>query len=72
MPDEMDVEIMEDGVIKIKTSSLSEANHISADDLLAEIEDACGGGRATEPIEHEFWKGRAVVRERGKIRIKRG
>ena len=32
--DEMIIEILEDGVIKIQTDSLSEKNHISADELL--------------------------------------
>jgi len=70
--DIMDVEIMEDGVVKIKTKELSEANHVSADELLDAIEDALGGERKTEQLEHDFWKTRAVVRNKaGKVRIQR-
>jgi hypothetical protein len=71
MADTIDIEIMDDGVIKIKTTALSEANHISADDLLNEIEELMGGTRVTEKVEHEFWKNRTVVRNRGKIKIRR-
>jgi len=72
MPDVMDVEIMDDGVIKVKTSSISEANHVSADELLNEITEAMGGERKTEQREHEFWKTRAVVRNKaGKMKIRR-
>ena len=69
MADVMDVEIMEDGVVKIKTDALSEANHVSADELLAEVTELMGGARKTEQREHEFWKTRAVVRNKGKIKI---
>ena len=66
MPDVMDVEIMDDGVVKVKTQGISEANHISADELLAEITEAMGGERKTEQLEHDFWKNKAVVRQFGK------
>lgn len=72
MADEMEIEIMPDGVIKVSTSAISEANHMNADDLLAELEAAMGGTRVTEQREHEFWKTRAVVRNKaGRIRIGR-
>jgi len=71
MADEMEVEIMPDGVIKVSTSSISEANHMNADELLAELESAMGGTRVTEQREHEFWKTRSVVRNKaGKVRVK--
>jgi len=69
MADIMDIEIMEDGVIKVRTKDVSEANHINADELLAELEMAMGGERTTEQIEHDFWKTRAVRRVNGKVRI---
>ncbi|MHC4643985.1 MAG: hypothetical protein ACYTBJ_00690 [Planctomycetota bacterium] len=71
MPDVMDVEIMEDGVVKIKTTDISEANHVSADELLAEVTELMGGTRETTRVEHEFWKTREVVRRKGKIKIRR-
>ena len=70
--DIIDIEITEDGVIKMKTKELSEANHINADELLDEVTDAMGGVRETERLEHDFWKTRAVVRNKNnKIRIGR-
>jgi hypothetical protein len=46
--DIMDIEILEDGKISIKTSEISAKNHINADQLLEEIEAAMGGERVTE------------------------
>ena len=60
--DRMTVEILDDGQIKIQTSDISEKNHMSADELLEMIEDCAGGSRTTTPVEHEFWKNRAVQR----------
>ena len=68
--DIIDIEITEDGIIKIKTKDVSEANHINADELLDEITEAAGGQRETEQLEHDFWKNRQVVRRRGKIQIR--
>ncbi|MCK4776853.1 MAG: hypothetical protein KAS39_00650 [Actinomycetia bacterium] len=66
----IDIEIMEDGVIKVKTKDISEAQHMNADQLLDEITEAMGGTRKTKALEHDFWKSRQVVRQNGKIRIK--
>jgi len=60
---------MEDGVIKMKTKELSEANHLNADQLLDEITNLAGGTRQTEQIEHEFWKTRNVIRQNGRVKI---
>lgn len=68
--DMMDVEILEDGTISVKTKEISEKNHVSADALLDMIEELSGGQRKSTPVEHEFWKNRQVLRG-GKI-IKTG
>ena len=43
MGDIINLEIMEDGVITVKTSAISDGNHISADNLLADMEKLMGG-----------------------------
>lgn len=47
MTDAIDYEILEDGTISIKTSKVSPQNHVSADQLLAEIHTLLGGSRQT-------------------------
>jgi len=37
------LEILEDGMITVKTNAISDGNHISADNLLADIEKLMGG-----------------------------
>jgi hypothetical protein len=56
----IEMEILEDGTISIKTSDISEANHISADELLNEIAQLTGGQRSITSREHPFWKNRNV------------
>jgi DNA repair ATPase RecN len=46
--DIMQIEIMPDGEIKVKTTDVSKVNHMSADQLLDEIESLAGGQRRTE------------------------
>jgi len=43
MGDIISLEILENGVITVKTSAISDGNHISADNLLADIEKLMGG-----------------------------
>ena len=66
MPDDIFVEILEDGTISIKTSDISETNHLSADQLIEEIEELIGGKRVEKPLKHRFWKNKKVLRG-GKI-----
>lgn len=47
--DKMDVEILADGTISIKTSEISSKNHYSADALLEIIEEMSGGQRVSNP-----------------------
>ena len=41
--DKIEIEILEDGTIKITTDNISPANHLSADQFLREIERLAGG-----------------------------
>jgi hypothetical protein len=41
--DIMNFEILEDGTITVKTSEISDGNHMSADALLADMEKLMGG-----------------------------
>jgi len=43
MADKINIEILEDGTISINTDKISQANHVSADKLLAEIQKLAGG-----------------------------
>ena len=43
MADDIEIEILEDGQVKFTTSKISGANHASADQLLAELEEILGG-----------------------------
>lgn len=43
MADTIEIEVLEDGTISIKTSAISGVNHISADKLVTEIEELLGG-----------------------------
>ena len=45
MADKIEIEILEDGKIKITTEGISKANHCNADELLGEIEKLAGGER---------------------------
>jgi len=60
MPSDIQVEILEDGTVSIKTSDIAETHHISADQLLDEIKSELGGKVATKPLEHPFWEKRTV------------
>ncbi len=64
--DIMDIEILEDGTLAIKTDSISEANHLSADEFIADVVEAVGGERKSERREHPFMKNVEVLRG-GKI-----
>ena len=41
--DTIQFEILEDGVVRFETNAVSGANHKSADELIAELEDMLGG-----------------------------
>lgn len=48
MVDKIEIEILEDGMIKITTGEISKANHCNADELIGEIEKLAGGERQRE------------------------
>jgi hypothetical protein len=39
----MDVEILEDGTVKVLTGSISPANHMQAESFMRALASACGG-----------------------------
>jgi hypothetical protein len=47
MPDEMKIEILPDGTIKVDTGPVSAANHSTAEALLRNLQSASGGGTQT-------------------------
>lgn len=48
MPDKMNIEILEDGTISVKTDKVSGTNHKSADEFMSDIEKLAGGTRETQ------------------------
>ena len=51
MSDEMNVEILEDGTIKVETSAISQQNHMTAEALLRNLATA-GGAKQTRKHKH--------------------
>jgi hypothetical protein len=41
--DSISLQILEDGTVTVKTSDISDSNHISADELLSQVEMLLGG-----------------------------
>lgn len=60
----VDIEI--DGTVSIKTSEIAEQAHMSADQLLDEIEAMLGGEVERKALEHPLLKNKIVLRG-GKI-----
>lgn len=50
--DKLDIEILEDGTLRIQTDKISGPNHMSADQLLAEINKLVGGPVQTQKRPH--------------------
>jgi hypothetical protein len=50
--DKINIEILEDGQLKITTDSISSVNHCSADELLKMISDLMGGTTTKTKIRH--------------------
>lgn len=49
MADNIEIEILEDGTFSVKTGTISEKNHYSADEFLDMIEELAGGERKRTP-----------------------
>ena len=64
--DTINIEILDDGIISIKTTEISQVNHISADDLLEMLTKEIGSLKQKTKNEHVFWKDKAVQKG-GKI-----
>ena len=58
--------VLEDGTITVETESISQVNHVSADQLLEQIAKLAGGKVDTKKKEHPFWKNK-IVQKGGKI-----
>jgi hypothetical protein len=66
MPTDIIMEILEDGTVSVKTSDVAEQHHLSADQLLEELDDLLGGEVAKRRREHPLLKNKRVLRG-GKI-----
>jgi hypothetical protein len=55
------LEILEDGTITVRTSEISSGNHMSADDLMRQIDEMMGGRMAIAPNEDAKRKAHAHV-----------
>ena len=62
MADNIEIEVLEDGSLKVQTSAISDKNHINADDLMDLLEDMLGGEVVKEKREHEFFQKRRVLK----------
>lgn len=64
MVDKMEVEILEDGEIRIETEGISGVNHCSADEFLKEVEELAGGRRVVKKTRrgHVHLREKVVVR----------
>jgi len=54
MADTMSIEILEDGTISVTTDKISDTNHVSADEFLAEVEKLAGGVRNTAKRKNHY------------------
>lgn len=63
MSDRIEITVLEDGQIKIKTEGISQTNHCSADELLGMIEKLAGGKRSREKLK----KGHQHIVEGSKV-----
>ena len=64
MADQMELEILEDGTISVKTNKISPVNHVSADQFIAELEELTGGTRTTQKrkVRHTHERSRVTVK----------
>lgn len=54
--DFLDLEVLEDGTITLKTSAISDANHVNADNLVKELERLMGGAVTKTPNKEALAK----------------
>lgn len=53
MPDILDIKIEIDGTVSITTDKISDTRHVSADDILTDLEDMLGGPSKTVKRDHK-------------------
>ncbi len=53
MPDILDIKIEDDGTVSITTDKISDARHLSADDILTDLEDMLGGPSSVVKRDHK-------------------
>jgi hypothetical protein len=63
--DIMNLKILEDGTITVKTSEISDGNHMSADALMANLDSLMGGHVDIEPNTDEMQKAHAHAHKHG-------
>ena len=64
MADTINFEILDDGTVSIETEGISGANHVSADELLKELEEVLGG---TPKVKQKEKKSNAHIMNRKKM-----
>lgn len=63
--DTMELTILEDGTITVKTSAISDANHVNADALVKELEQMMGGEMTFAPNKEALAKAGAHAHTHG-------
>lgn len=66
MATNIDVEILEDGKLKVTTSAIADSLHLDADNLLDDLNEIIGGEVVKENYQDEetkaFWKKHRMLR----------
>jgi hypothetical protein len=65
MSDTISVEILEDGTISVRTSAVSDTNHMSADALMEQLDTLMGGHVNIIPNEEELTSSQAHQHKHG-------
>ena len=63
--DTIDIEILDDGTVKITTGAISAPNHKNADEMIRAIQAAVGGDVTTERRRSTHTHVTATVKDRG-------
>jgi hypothetical protein len=66
--DRIEMEILADGVISISTDSISEENHVQAQELVDSTLEAIGGERKTEHKPHFHKHGHVHTHSQNQVR----
>ena len=63
--DQINLEILEDGTISVRTSAVSDTNHLSADALMADLDELMGGNVHITPNEDALKKAHIHAHQHG-------